>query len=114
MKYSKLSVFPTNGFRFMDGEASSMLFASCLGEVDTKVDFDYQDVNKFEDISALPDEIIDILQNWGLVLIKELEVIGTCEYQAEGQSCLHYYCGHLNHRTSLISPLSSIMEFDWN
>ncbi|QKX02269.1 phenylalanine--tRNA ligase subunit beta [Wolbachia endosymbiont of Dirofilaria (Dirofilaria) immitis] len=53
------------------GEVSSVVSANGgLGKVNTKVDFDYQDVSKFGGVSASPDEIFNILTNLGFNIDK--------------------------------------------
>ncbi|NSM56907.1 phenylalanine--tRNA ligase subunit beta [Wolbachia endosymbiont of Atemnus politus] len=55
------------------GEASSVVSAGSLDKADTKVNFDYQDVNKFGSVSASPDEIFDILTKLGFSIDKRTE-----------------------------------------
>ncbi len=52
------------------GEVLSVVSAGKLDKVDTKVNFDYRDVNKFGGISASPDEIFDILTKLGFSIDK--------------------------------------------
>ncbi|OWZ24908.1 phenylalanine--tRNA ligase subunit beta [Wolbachia endosymbiont of Wuchereria bancrofti] len=55
------------------GKASNVVFAGSLDEADTKVSFDYQDVNKFGSVSVLPDEMFDILTKLGFSTDKKTE-----------------------------------------
>ncbi|MDR3132271.1 MAG: phenylalanine--tRNA ligase subunit beta [Rickettsiales bacterium] len=55
------------------GEASSVVSAGSLDRADTKVNFDYQDINKFGSVSASPDETFDILTKLGFSIDKKTE-----------------------------------------
>ncbi|QKX03170.1 phenylalanine--tRNA ligase subunit beta [Wolbachia endosymbiont of Litomosoides sigmodontis] len=55
------------------GEASNIVFAGSLDEADTKVSFNYQDVNKFGSVSILPNEMFDILTKLGFSTDKKTE-----------------------------------------
>ncbi|MGL9681639.1 MAG: phenylalanine--tRNA ligase subunit beta [Wolbachia sp.] len=55
------------------GEASSVVSAGSLDMADTKVNFDYQDINKFGSISVSPDETFDILTKLGFSIDKKTE-----------------------------------------
>ncbi|MGL9762351.1 MAG: phenylalanine--tRNA ligase subunit beta [Wolbachia sp.] len=55
------------------GEASSVLSAGSFDRADTKVNFDYQDINKFGSVSASPDETFDILTKLGFSIDKKTE-----------------------------------------
>ncbi|QKX01116.1 phenylalanine--tRNA ligase subunit beta [Wolbachia endosymbiont of Dipetalonema caudispina] len=52
------------------GEASNIVSAGNLNKVNTKVDFDYRDVNKFGSISASSGEIFNILTKLGFSIDK--------------------------------------------
>lgn len=55
------------------GEASSVVSAGSLDRADTKVNFDYQDINKFGSVSVSPDETFDILTKLGFSIDKKTE-----------------------------------------
>ncbi|GFQ86017.1 phenylalanine--tRNA ligase beta subunit [Trichonephila clavata] len=55
------------------GETSSVVSAGSLDSADTKVSFDYQDVNKFGSVSVSPDEVLDILTKLGFSIDKKTE-----------------------------------------
>lgn len=55
------------------GEASSVVSAGSLDRADTKVNFDYQDINKFGSVSVPPDETFDILTKLGFSIDKKTE-----------------------------------------
>ncbi|MDG7055467.1 MAG: phenylalanine--tRNA ligase subunit beta [Wolbachia endosymbiont of Menacanthus eurysternus] len=55
------------------GEASSVVSAGSLDRADTKVNFDYQDINKFGSVPASPDETLDILAKLGFSIDKKTE-----------------------------------------
>ncbi|MDG7056734.1 MAG: phenylalanine--tRNA ligase subunit beta [Wolbachia endosymbiont of Penenirmus auritus] len=55
------------------GEASSVVSAGSLDRADTKVNFDYQDINKFGSVSVSPDEAFDILTKLGFSIDKKTE-----------------------------------------
>ncbi|MDR2609355.1 MAG: phenylalanine--tRNA ligase subunit beta [Rickettsiales bacterium] len=55
------------------GKASSVVSAGSLDRADTKVNFDYQDINKFGSVSASPDETFDILTKLGFSIDKKTE-----------------------------------------
>ncbi|MCM1002044.1 phenylalanine--tRNA ligase subunit beta [Wolbachia pipientis] len=55
------------------GEASSVVSAGSLDKADTKVNFDYQDINKFGSVSVSPDETFDILTKLGFSIDKKTE-----------------------------------------
>ncbi|MFP3035754.1 MAG: phenylalanine--tRNA ligase subunit beta [Wolbachia sp.] len=55
------------------GEASSVVSAGSLDRADTKVNFDYQDINKFGSVSVSPDETFDILTKLGFSIDKNTE-----------------------------------------
>ncbi|MDR2977926.1 MAG: phenylalanine--tRNA ligase subunit beta [Rickettsiales bacterium] len=55
------------------GEASSVVSAGNLGRTDTKINFDYQDINKFGSVSVLPNETFDILIKLGFSIDKKAE-----------------------------------------
>lgn len=68
------------------GETSSVVSAGSLDSADTKVSFDYQDVNKFGSVSVSPDEVLDILTKLGFSIDKKPKAIGMYKYQAGDQT----------------------------
>lgn len=55
------------------GEVSSVVSAGNLNKADTKINFDYQDVNKLGSVSASPDEVLNILTKLGFSIDKRTE-----------------------------------------
>ncbi|MEC4734476.1 MAG: phenylalanine--tRNA ligase subunit beta, partial [Wolbachia endosymbiont of Halictus tumulorum] len=55
------------------GEVSSVVSAGNLNKADTKINFDYQDVNKLGSVSASPDELFNILTKLGFSIDKRTE-----------------------------------------
>lgn len=55
------------------GETSSVVSAGSLDRADTKVNFNYQDVNKLGSVSVSPDETFDILTKLGFSIDKKTE-----------------------------------------
>ncbi|NUX01396.1 phenylalanine--tRNA ligase subunit beta [Wolbachia endosymbiont of Madathamugadia hiepei] len=55
------------------GEASSVVSAGSLDRADTKVNFNYQNINKFGSVSASPNETFDILTKLGFSIDKKTE-----------------------------------------
>lgn len=55
------------------GEISSVVSAGNLNKADTKINFDYQDVNKLGSVSASPDEVLNILTKLGFSIDKRTE-----------------------------------------
>ncbi|MGL9733083.1 MAG: phenylalanine--tRNA ligase subunit beta [Wolbachia sp.] len=53
------------------GEASNMVSAGSLDRADTKVNFNYQDINKFGSVSVSPDDTFDILTKLGFSIDKK-------------------------------------------
>lgn len=54
-------------------EISSVVSAGNLNKADTKINFDYQDVNKLGSVSASPDEVLNILTKLGFSIDKRTE-----------------------------------------
>ncbi|MDG7052975.1 MAG: phenylalanine--tRNA ligase subunit beta [Wolbachia endosymbiont of Alcedoecus sp.] len=55
------------------GKASSVVSAGNLDRADTKVNLDYQDINRFGSVSASPNETFDILTKLGFSIDKKAE-----------------------------------------